>query len=102
MKNPTACTLTADDSQARAARWLELARRSGLEISETPTGLRLALSADAATELEALAALERDCCAFADWTVKAAGDVVVVEIAADGEAAPVAQALFAGLARQIA
>jgi hypothetical protein len=95
MKNPLACTLTADDRKTRAARWLELIRRSGIEISETPTGLRLTFGADAATELEALAALEGECCGFADWTVSRDADAAVLEVAAEGDAIPLVQGWFA-------
>jgi hypothetical protein len=96
MKNPLACTLTTDDRRTRAARWLELVERSGLGVSETATGLWLTFGADATAELEAVAALERECCAFADWTVRGDGDAVVLEIEADGDAIPLIQGWFAG------
>ena len=51
-----------------------------------------------ADELEALAALERDCCAFATWSVRADGSEITLEISGDGDEAVTAiQSMFAAL-----
>jgi hypothetical protein len=63
-----ACTLTRNDLAERRARWQALAARSLVGIDETETGLRLRFAGER-SELEALAALERDCCSFATWTI---------------------------------
>jgi hypothetical protein len=97
MKKLIACSLSSADREDRAARWQELARTASIEISETANGLRLSFRAEAETELRALAALERECCAFADWTVSVDGDVAVLDITAEGDAILVTQTLFARL-----
>jgi hypothetical protein len=84
---PVACTLGPDDGAARMQRWEAVsargrlsARRSGhrLEVRYQPVpGLR--------EELLALAAAERQCCSFAEWTVTQAEGHVVLHIAADPE-----------------
>ena len=66
----------------------------------TEHGLRLVFRCDPGVEdeLHELAALERECCAFADWSVSASGETVVLEV--DGssvEAVAAVQAMFGGL-----
>jgi hypothetical protein len=84
---PVACSLNATGLALRAGRWHALAERAAGEVTRTDTGLRLAFSAGegVAAELAELAALERDCCAFATWSVAEAGDQVVLEVSAQGE-----------------
>jgi hypothetical protein len=97
---PVACALNRDDLAVRAERWRVLAERAGQGRSLTKTGLRLSFSAapGVADELHALAALERDCCAFATWVVEPARNRLVLDVSADGEVAVGAvQALFEGL-----
>ena len=62
------CTLTGGDLASRRERWHALAGRSLLGVEQTETGLRLAFS-DGRDELAELVRLERDCCAFARWTL---------------------------------
>ncbi len=99
---PVACTLGPDDGRARMRRWQALAekgrpsaRRSGhrLEVRYEPEpGVRDELEA-----LEALAAAERQCCAFVAWEVRHDGHHSVLHVTADPSApddvAPIA-ALF--------
>lgn len=97
---PVACTLSHQDLGRRAGRWLALARRAGQRVSRTDSGLRLTFRAgpDVAAELDELAELERDCCAFASWSVTSAGDTLVLDVTADGEVAVAAvHAMFASL-----
>jgi hypothetical protein len=49
-----------------------LAARAGIDIVASDSGLRLICRADneVEQELRELAALERECCAFADWSVR--------------------------------
>jgi hypothetical protein len=96
---PVACTLDSDDGAARMLRWQALARkgrpstrRSGhrLEVRYLPgPGVR--------EQLEALAAAERQCCAFVAWEVSQEGDHPVLHVTADpsspDDVAPIA-ALF--------
>lgn len=95
-----ACTLSQQDVRQRVERWQTLAVRAGGHAARTDRGLRLTFSAGpgVAAELEKLAELERDCCAFASWSVTSAGDLIVLDVAADGEVAVAAvQAMFDSL-----
>lgn len=97
---PVACTLSQQDLKQRAGRWQALAQRAGQQVSRTESGLRLTFSAGpgVAAELDELAGLERDCCAFARWSVTSAGDRLVLDISADDEVAVAAvQAMFGTL-----
>lgn len=99
-KPSVACTLNQQDLKQRAERWQALARRAGGHVARTDRGLRLTFSAGlgVAAELDELAELERDCCAFASWSVSSAGDLIVLDIAADDEVAVAAvQAMFDSL-----
>lgn len=86
---PVACALSEQDLRQRAERWRALARSAGQQVSRTDRGLRLTFSArpGVAAELDELAALERDCCAFATWSVSSADDRLVLDVSADGEVA---------------
>ena len=75
-----ACNLSVGDLAAQAARWLQL--RSAAEVSrvETGNGLRVTFddTPDVATELEALVAVERECCRWASWDIRReAGELVM-------------------------
>jgi hypothetical protein len=94
---PVACTLTQQDRKQRAERWQALAQRAGGQVSRTNSGLRLTFSSGpgVAAELDQLAGLERDCCAFANWSVTSSDDRLVLDVSADGEVAVAAvQAMF--------
>jgi hypothetical protein len=84
------CTLTPDELAVRGNRWRALGQA---EVTTLDNGLRLAFGPHAASELAELAALERDCCSFANWTANGS----VLEITAEGDAVPAVQAMFAGL-----
>src|SRR5579885_1486143 len=89
----TACTLDRDALEARRSRWHALAACALARIEETETGLRLRFTGGAA-ELAALTALERQCCAFATWTVEG------TTLAVDGstpEAVPAVHGMFRSL-----
>jgi len=96
-----ACTLGAGDRAWRAARWEALTGRALRRVSRTGRGLRLDFDAGPGVgdELRALAALETECCAFARWSVSAAGRQLTLEVSGDSEeAVAAAQALFPALA----
>lgn len=98
---PVACSLGAGDLSTRVARWRDLAGQADLRMSRTDRGVRLSFSGQpgVAGEASALAALERDCCAFAEWTVSMTGDRVVVDIcAADEDARAAVRGMLADLA----
>jgi hypothetical protein len=84
-----ACSLGAGDLARRAARWEALRTRALLRASRTERGLRLVFRAgpEVAGELNALVALERDCCAFAAWSVRESENELALEVSGDGEQA---------------
>jgi len=97
---PVACTLGQVDAAQRADRWRALASRALAQGSATQLGVRLVFDADpgVADELQALAALERECCAFAAWSVRANGSQLTLEVTGDSdEAAAAVQSMFAAL-----
>lgn len=94
-----ACSLGHAELSQRGARWAALMARADGQVSPTETGMRLIFAADQGIsgELRELAELERECCAFATWSVHENGDQFVLDIdanTADGIAA--VQAMFAG------
>jgi hypothetical protein len=96
-----ACSLGAGDLAGRTARWAALTARGLVRASRTERGLRLVFRAgpEVAGELNALVALERDCCAFAAWSVRESEDELALEVSGDGEqAAAAVRSLFPGLA----
>jgi hypothetical protein len=93
MKKPIACTLSADGLAARGERWRRLAGATGVDVAIVPNGLRLTFGPGAERELGELAALERSCCAFADWTVTG----TVLEVTGRGDAVASVQAMFSSI-----
>ena len=95
-----ACSLGRSDLAERKSRWQRLAAAAPVERVPTDTGLRLVFRRDDGVEPELgeLAELERECCAFADWTVTADGGRVVLDVSASSaEAVAAVQAMFASL-----
>jgi hypothetical protein len=65
----------------------------------TERGLRLVFRREAGVEdeLRELAELERECCAFAGWTVRTYDERAVLEVTgANAQAVAAVQAMFAG------
>jgi len=94
---PIACSLGRDDLAERQQRWHTLAARAMLDVLSTDDGLRLRFRPDPGVEAELreLAALERDCCAFADWTVHGDDDAWVMDIrGTSAEAVPAVREMF--------
>ncbi len=97
---PVACSLGRDDLTQRQARWERLTARTAVERAPTDRGLRLVFGREPGVEeeLRELAALERECCAFADWSVSESGGSVVLDVGGSSAGAVVAvQAMFGGL-----
>lgn len=93
-----ACTLSSEELAVRGARWRRLGENAAVEATVIADGLRLAFVGDVGPEVRELAALERECCAFASWTVHTHGERVVLDITADGdEAVTAVQAMFGSL-----
>jgi hypothetical protein len=97
---PVACSLGQSGLAQRTERWQALYARALSQKSATRRGLRLVFDArpGVADELEALAALERECCAFATWSVRAEDAELTLEISGDSEEAVAAvRSMFATL-----
>ena len=93
-----ACTLDNDGLADRRSRWIALGERSLVEIVPTGRGQQLVFRADAGPELRELAELERDCCAFADWDVRAEDGHAVLDVAGrDAESIAAVQGMFGPL-----
>ena len=79
-----ACSLERAELADRQDRWLQLGERAGVDLLTTENGLRLLFRAAPGVEgeLRQLAELERDCCAFAQWSVHTRGEEVVLDVTA--------------------
>jgi hypothetical protein len=94
------CSLGQAELSQRAARWANLSARAHGQASSTESGLRLIFTADqgAGAELRELVELERDCCAFATWSVHENGGHFTVTIDANTpEGIAAVQAMFTSL-----
>jgi len=96
MEKPIACTLVASDLTNQQRRWRELVGRTSFQRIEVPDGLRLVFGAGpgVAETLEELVAVERECCAFADWELARRDGEITLEISALGAAVPVVHGMF--------
>jgi hypothetical protein len=83
---PVACTLTPDDLAAQADRWQRLMARAMTERAETADGLRMSFRPGPGTEkeLRRLVAVERECCAWADWTVQTSAGTLLLDVRSAG------------------
>jgi hypothetical protein len=96
-----ACSLGPGDLARRAGRWEVLTARSLMRAARTDRGMRLEFRAGpgVAGELSALVELERECCAFAAWTVHTTGAELTLDVSGDAaEAVTAIQSLFPALA----
>jgi hypothetical protein len=60
--------------------------RGAVDVDTTANGLRLIFRAPGVEdEVRQLAELERDCCAFAYWSVHHRGEKLVLDVTADGD-----------------
>ena len=92
------CSLNRDDLVERSERWRRLAALALAGREQTDQGQRLEFRAEPGVEeeLTKLAALERECCAFADWTVHGGNGNVALDIRGRSEEGVAAvQAMFA-------
>ena len=94
-----ACSLGPSELSQRGARWTALLARADTRVTRTGNGMRLTFAADQGTsgELRELVGLERQCCAFATWSVHENGGQLVVDIGANtAEGIAAVQAMFTG------
>lgn len=90
------CTLTTTDLAAQRERWLRLIAAAGAGREQTPAGLRLRFRAGdgVAGELERLAAVERECCAWATWVVSAAPGQITLDVTSSGDGVTALHGMF--------
>jgi hypothetical protein len=81
---PIACALTATQLREQRERWHELGSRAGIRVDQTRHGLSVVFEnlPRVGDELTELTQLERECCPFADWAVRAFGAHVVLDVTA--------------------
>jgi hypothetical protein len=91
-----ACSLGQEELAERRARWHALAGEGLIERTETATGVRLAFRSGTSIEreLRELAALERQCCAFARFDVSASGERLLLDVSAPPEGVAAVRAMF--------
>lgn len=92
-----ACSLNRGELTERGERWGALAGRAFVERVPTERGLQLVFLRDEGVEdeLRELAELERECCAFADWTVGTDGERAVLDVSGSSdEAVAAVRAMF--------
>jgi hypothetical protein len=91
-----ACSLSASDLPERRRRWRALLDGALLERREIPAGMRLELAArdGVVEELGELAALERECCAFASFEVRTVGDRVRLDVTSSDAGIEAVRELF--------
>jgi hypothetical protein len=96
---PVACSLTAADLAAQARRWLGLAARAMTGRAETAHGIRISFrpGPGAEEELRSLAAVERQCCPWAAWTVEASAGRLVLDVRSAGDGVAALHGMFTGL-----
>ncbi|MDQ6803896.1 MAG: hypothetical protein M3065_02760 [Actinomycetota bacterium] len=96
LDNAAACSLSQGDGSKRRERWLRLCERALAGKAPTERGVRLRFRAldGVASELRELAALERECCSFAMWSVRSDYTNLILDVRAKGDAADVVRALF--------
>ena len=92
-----ACSLTAEQLPERRRRWRALTEQSLAGRTAIPEGVRLTFRAmpGVEQELQALAELERRCCAFATFEVSTSGGYVRLEVTSTGDGVVAARELFA-------
>jgi hypothetical protein len=96
LKAPVACSLSGDSKVARRQAWQRLSDRYLRARRATAEGMELTFSDREGVEkqLRELAALEADCCSFAEWRVRRTDGVLRLEITAPGPAVAAVHALF--------
>jgi len=75
-----ACTLIDTDLKTQRERWINLGENFGLGRYETDDGLRLTFRDHPAVEaeLQALVAVENECCGWAAWSIERGKDGALV------------------------
>ena len=91
-----ACTLSDTGLKSQRERWLALGENFGLGREETEDGLRLGFRSHPAIreELEALVAVENECCSWAVWSVEGGDDRLVMAARSEGTGVETLHGMF--------
>jgi hypothetical protein len=91
-----ACTLSDTDLKSQRERWLNLGATFALGRRETEDGLRLSFRSHPAIreELDALVAVENECCSWAVWSVEEEGDTLVMAARSTGTGVTTLHGMF--------
>ena len=91
-----ACTLTATDLKTQRERWINLGTNFGRGREQTADGLRLLFVDHPAVEqeLQALVAVENDCCSWAAWSVERRNGFLAMEARSKGEGVATLHGMF--------
>jgi hypothetical protein len=91
-----ACTLTDTDLRTQRERWISLGTNFGVGREKTDDGIRLLFAGHPAVEqeLQALVAVENECCSWAAWTVEHDGEVLVMAARSKGEGIAALHGMF--------
>jgi hypothetical protein len=94
-----ACTLSDTDLRSQRERWLTLGENFGLGRRETEDGLRISFRYHPVVreELEALVAVENECCSWAAWSVERDGDSLVMAARSKGMGVATLHGMFTQL-----
>lgn len=94
-----ACTLSDTNLKTQRERWLTLGENFGLGREETADGLRLSFRyhPQIQEELEALVAVENECCSWAAWSVEPDGDTLVLAARSKGTGVTTLHGMFTQL-----
>lgn len=92
---PVVCTLTPSAMEPRLAQIRSLTSRHLLSHRLEGSALHLIYEPVAAVELAEIVAMERECCAFLDFEIRAHPDRVELRIAGPSQAGTDTQWLFA-------
>ena len=84
------------NQKTQRQRWVALSERFGIARDEAPDGLRLTFEDHPAVEaeLQALIAVENDCCAWAAWSIEHADGALVMAARSQGEGVATLHAMF--------
>lgn len=93
---PVACSLTPDELGDRRQVWRRLADTFLQEQRSTPTGVELSYRPEAEVEgkLRELAALEAECCSWAEWSVERREQDVLLTVTTAPESVAALHELF--------
>ena len=91
-----ACTLNDADLKSQRDRWLNLGEHFGIARKQTEDGLRITFKDHpaVAVELQALVAVENECCSWADWSVEREDGALVMAARSDGEGVVALHGMF--------